>query len=63
MAFNPSSSHGGPAGAQPNINMSFNQMLQRSMQEQGQHESIAEAPSNPAQSIGMNTPPLSCSEL
>jgi U6 snRNA-associated Sm-like protein LSm1 len=55
MAYNPNSDppHGGPAGAPPNMNISFNQMLQRSMQEQGQHEPIAEAPNNPSQSIGM----------
>jgi U6 snRNA-associated Sm-like protein LSm1 len=52
MAYNPNAPHGGPAGAQPNMNISFNQMLQRSMQEQGPPEAMTEAPINPPQSIG-----------
>ncbi|PVH94343.1 hypothetical protein DM02DRAFT_645975 [Periconia macrospinosa] len=51
MAY-PHAPRGGPAGALPNMNMSFNQMLQRSMQEQAQPEPVVEAPGNPPQSIG-----------
>ncbi|KAF2689202.1 hypothetical protein K458DRAFT_474802 [Lentithecium fluviatile CBS 122367] len=52
MAYNPNPPHGGPAGAPPNLNNSFNQMLQRSMQEQGQQEPLVEAPGNLPPSIG-----------
>lgn len=54
MSYNPNLPQGGPAGAQPNINMSFNQMLQRSQQEQMHPEGPVEAPGHPPQAIGTN---------
>ncbi|KAF2036248.1 hypothetical protein EK21DRAFT_96198 [Setomelanomma holmii] len=52
MAFNQRQPHGGPASAPPNMAPDFNAMLQRSMQEQGQPEQLAEAPGHPPASIG-----------
>ena len=53
MSFNQRQQpHGGPAGAPPNMAQDFNAMLQRSMQEPGQPEPVAEAPGQPPSSIG-----------
>ncbi|KAF1951098.1 hypothetical protein CC80DRAFT_496381 [Byssothecium circinans] len=54
MAYNNNNNNprGGPAGASPNPTLSFQAMLQRSLQEPAQPEPVAEAPSNPPQSIG-----------
>lgn len=48
MSYNPNQQHGGPAG----MAQSFNAMLSRSLQEQGQPEQLAEAPGQPASSLG-----------
>ncbi|OAL50132.1 hypothetical protein IQ07DRAFT_587800 [Pyrenochaeta sp. DS3sAY3a] len=47
MSYNPNQQHGGPAG----MAQSFNAMLSRSLQEQGQPEQLAEAPGQPASSL------------
>lgn len=52
MSYDPNHPQGGPAAAQPNMNMSFNQMLQRSQQEQRHQEGPMEAPGHPQQAIG-----------
>ncbi|KAF1977779.1 hypothetical protein BU23DRAFT_550456 [Bimuria novae-zelandiae CBS 107.79] len=52
MSYNPNIPQGGPTGAQPNVNMSFTQMLQRSHQEQTHQEAPVEAPDLPPQAIG-----------
>ncbi|KAK7183829.1 LSM domain-containing protein [Paraphaeosphaeria sporulosa] len=51
MSYDPIHPQGGPAGAQPNMNISFNQMLQRSQQDQRPQEAPVEAPGHPAPAI------------
>lgn len=52
MSYNSNIPHSGPAGAQSNTPISFNQMLQRSQQEQMHQEAPVEAPGHPPQAIG-----------
>ncbi|KAF2257248.1 hypothetical protein BU26DRAFT_527338 [Trematosphaeria pertusa] len=52
MSYNPNPPHGGARPGDSSMAQNFNSMLQRSLQEQGQPEPVAEAPGAPPQAIG-----------